>query len=294
MDRENLKVLVACETSGTVRDAFFWEGFDAWSCDILDADTPTNRHLKGDVLDVIGWDEWDLVMIGHPPCTRLCSSGNWKISGSEFYFHCSDCGTVNAEKAVKKRGGTCKCGSSDLIRTRNEISPITGIYQPKEMVEGVLSQGELQQLWDDFEQAVELFKALQAADVPMIAIENPKMATLAKQHIWGKKWEQLWKDDGQFRQTSVQPFHFADGLDSPDNYSKETYLWLKNLPALRPTGDPSLTIKTARKDIHNATPSADRWKVRSKFPAGISQAMAEQWGSAALQFKQSQTQSIAA
>ena len=293
MNKENLKVLIGCETSGTVRDAFYWAGFDAWSCDVLDADTPTNRHLRGDVREVIGWDEWDLVLIGHPPCTRLCSSGNWKISGSESYLHCKECGQVNADKAVKKRGGKCKCGSSELVRTKNQISPITGIYQPKEMVEGVLSQEELRQLWKDFEEAVQLFKTLQAADVPMIAIENPKMASLAKQYIWGKKWEQLWKDDGQFKQTSVQPFHFADSLDSPDNYSKETYLWLKNLPELKRTGDESLTIKTARKDIHNAAPSADRWKIRSKFPNGIAQAMAEQWGSHALKLKNQKMQEAA-
>jgi hypothetical protein len=70
-----MKVLVACETSGTVRDAFEWAGHDAWSCDLLPADTPTNKHLQGDVREVIGWDDWDMLVVAHPPCTRLCNSG---------------------------------------------------------------------------------------------------------------------------------------------------------------------------------------------------------------------------
>ncbi len=62
-----MKVLVACETSGTVRDAFEWAGHDAWSCDLLPADTPTNKHLQGDVREVIGWDDWDMLVVAHPP-----------------------------------------------------------------------------------------------------------------------------------------------------------------------------------------------------------------------------------
>ena len=58
-----MKVLVACETSGTVRDAFEWAGHDAWSCDLLPADTPTNKHLQGDVREVIGWDDWDMAAL---------------------------------------------------------------------------------------------------------------------------------------------------------------------------------------------------------------------------------------
>ena len=70
-----MKVLIACETSGTVRDAFDNEGHDAWSCDILPADTPTNKHIQDDVRNVLTMDDWDLLMVAHPPCTRLCNSG---------------------------------------------------------------------------------------------------------------------------------------------------------------------------------------------------------------------------
>lgn len=70
-----LKVLIGCEQSGTVRDAFLALGHDAWSCDLLPAETPTNRHIQGDVRDVMAWDDWDILAVMHPPCTRLCNSG---------------------------------------------------------------------------------------------------------------------------------------------------------------------------------------------------------------------------
>lgn len=69
-----MKVLVACEFSGIVRDAFLERGHDAWSCDILPTETNSNRHIQGDVREVLH-DGWDLLMVAHPPCTRLCNSG---------------------------------------------------------------------------------------------------------------------------------------------------------------------------------------------------------------------------
>lgn len=67
-----MRVLVACEYSGTVRDAFLALGHDALSCDLLPTDAP-GPHYQGDVRDVLG-DSWDL-MIAHPPCTHLAVSG---------------------------------------------------------------------------------------------------------------------------------------------------------------------------------------------------------------------------
>src|SRR5688500_12547499 len=69
-----MKVLVACEFSGTVRDAFLARGHDAWSCDLLPAETKSNRHIQGDVREVLTWG-WDMLIVAHPPCTRLCNSG---------------------------------------------------------------------------------------------------------------------------------------------------------------------------------------------------------------------------
>jgi len=68
-----MRVLVACEYSGTVRDAFIRAGHYSASCDLLPSESPLGDHYQCDVLDIIdhGWD----LMIAHPPCTYLCSSG---------------------------------------------------------------------------------------------------------------------------------------------------------------------------------------------------------------------------
>lgn len=67
-----MKVLIACEYSGTVRDAFLKLGHDAMSCDLLPTDAP-GPHYQGDVFDILG-QGWDL-MIAHPPCTHIAVSG---------------------------------------------------------------------------------------------------------------------------------------------------------------------------------------------------------------------------
>ena len=69
-----MRVLVACESSGTVREAFRARGHEAWSCDLLDADDGSEFHFQGDCRPIIetGWD----LIIAHPPCTALAVSGN--------------------------------------------------------------------------------------------------------------------------------------------------------------------------------------------------------------------------
>ena len=82
-----MRVLVACEFSGVVRDAFIRRGHDAVSCDLLPTESP-GPHIQGDVLDIIE-DGWDL-MVAHPPCTYLASSGlhwNKRIPGREQLTH---------------------------------------------------------------------------------------------------------------------------------------------------------------------------------------------------------------
>jgi len=74
------RVLVGCEYSGIVRNAFLELGFDAWSCDLLPAEDRSNRHIRGDIRDVLA-DGWDLLVVVHPPCTRLCRSGRRWLSG---------------------------------------------------------------------------------------------------------------------------------------------------------------------------------------------------------------------
>lgn len=70
-----LRVLVGCERSRIVADAFEALGHDAWSCDLLPSERPSNRHLRMDIREAIELGCWDLLCVMHPPCTRLCNSG---------------------------------------------------------------------------------------------------------------------------------------------------------------------------------------------------------------------------
>lgn len=81
-----MRVLVACEFSGVVRDAFILRGHDAISCDLLPTESP-GPHYQGDIRDMLS-EKWDL-MIAHPPCTYLTNAGNrwffWNGRGSRPY-----------------------------------------------------------------------------------------------------------------------------------------------------------------------------------------------------------------
>jgi site-specific DNA-cytosine methylase len=74
-----MRVLVACEYSGTVRDAFRARGHDAWSCDLLPCEADERWHVQGDALALAYDGSWDL-MVAHPPCTYLSRAGArwWK------------------------------------------------------------------------------------------------------------------------------------------------------------------------------------------------------------------------
>jgi hypothetical protein len=77
-----MKILIACEYSGRVRDAFTAKGHDVTSCDFLPTERP-GKHYEGNVYDILYQDDWEM-MIAHPDCTYLCSSGlhwNNKIEG---------------------------------------------------------------------------------------------------------------------------------------------------------------------------------------------------------------------
>ena len=77
-----MRILIACEYSGTVRDAFRARGHDAMSCDLLPTERP-GPHYQGSVVDILD-DGWDM-MIAHPPCTHLAVSGArwWKDKRAE-------------------------------------------------------------------------------------------------------------------------------------------------------------------------------------------------------------------
>jgi len=94
-----MRVLVGCETSGKVREAFRALGHDAWSLDILPADDGSEFHIQADIRNRLYWERqpWD-IGIFHPPCTRLCNSGvRWLAErdlwaemreGARLFLHC--------------------------------------------------------------------------------------------------------------------------------------------------------------------------------------------------------------
>ncbi|RWM84295.1 hypothetical protein [Mesorhizobium sp.] len=197
-----LRVLVACEFSGTVRRAFASRGHDAWSCDLLPSDDRSNKHIVGDARDLLH-EGWDLLMVAHPPCTRLCNSGVRWLS-----------------------------------------SPPPG--KTKE------------QIWQELDEAADLFSAFWNAPIERICVENPVMHSHAKARI---------KNFQPFAQ-SVQPWQFGHG-----EY-KRTCFWLKNLPPLVPTN----IVEGREQRVHMLPPGPERWRERSRFYPGIAEAMADQWG----------------
>lgn len=211
-----LRVLVGCETSGRVRRAFDAFGHDVWSCDLLPSVDGSNRHIVGDIRDLLG-DGWDLLAVMHPPCTRLCNSGvRWLTR--------------------PPRGKT------------------------------------LEQMWADLDEGAALFSDCWNAPIERIAVENPVMHRHAKERI---------RNDQAPTQT-VQPWWFGEPA------LKATSFYLKGLPKLIATDKltPPAAGTVERNQwarVHRASPSADRWKLRSETYQGIADAMAAQWGAYALE-----------
>jgi hypothetical protein len=198
-----MRVLVACEYSATVRDAFRARGFDAWSCDLLPTEGDPRWHIQGDALNIIDRQQWDL-LIAHPPCTYMTNSG-------VCHLH------------------------TDPTR------------------------------WTKLDDAATFFRALWAAPVKAVAIENPVMHKYAKERIGGMRQAQ-----------TIQPYQFGH------MEQKATCLWLRGLPKLKPTSDLRDATRALpdneRQRLHYLPPSADRWKLRSTTFQGIADAMADQWG----------------
>ncbi len=143
-----MKVLIGCETSGIVREAFRERGYDAWSCDILPADAPTNRHIQGDIRDVMNGSEWDLLTVMHPPCTRLCNSG------------------------VRWLNEPPKNPPRDSSPAEIEAWP------------NLNREERLAIVWLHLEQGAKLFSDLwNVPHIPLIALENPVMNPHAMQRI---------------------------------------------------------------------------------------------------------------
>lgn len=146
-DRSEVRVLVGCEYSGVVRNAFLKAGFDAWSCDLLAAEDGSNRHIRGDVRSVLN-DGWDLLAVMHPPCTRLCNSGvRWLMEPP-----------------------------GRLLRDDYTAAEI-------EAYRHMNREERLEFMWLKLDEGAALFSDLWNAPIRCIAVENPVMHKHAKARI---------------------------------------------------------------------------------------------------------------
>lgn len=141
-----MKILIGCETSGVVRRAFDALGHDVWSCDLLPSEDGSNRHIVGDIRDLLG-DGWDLLAVMHPPCTRLCNSG------------------------VRWLNEPPKNPPSDATPTEKSDWPTLS------------RDGRLQIMWRLLDEGAALFSDCWNAPIPRIAVENPVMHRHAKERI---------------------------------------------------------------------------------------------------------------
>lgn len=141
------RVLIGCEFRQTTMSAFMDAGFDTYSCDILPCEGPyPDRHFQCDVQDVLTM-EWDLIILAHPPCTRLCNSG------------------------VRWLDGPPKNPPADSTPEQAAAWP-TLDHESKKSI-----------MWQHLEQGAELFGLFLNADCPYICIENPVMHKHAKARI---------------------------------------------------------------------------------------------------------------
>lgn len=95
-----MQVLIGCETSGTIRDAFIAKGHDAMSCDLLPTEKP-GPHYQGDVLDILG-EQWDLLIV-HPDCTYLTASAAWAYGDGPYHQKVKPTTLVGAARREARR-----------------------------------------------------------------------------------------------------------------------------------------------------------------------------------------------
>jgi hypothetical protein len=142
-----VKILVGCESSGTVRRAFAALGHDVWSVDLEPAQDKTNRHIIGDVRDHLN-EGWDMLAVMHPPCTRLCNSGVRWLS----------------EPPTKLDASTYPLAIVIAYRTWSRAE-------------------RLAFMWDELDKGADLFSKCWNAPIERIALENPIMHGHAKARI---------------------------------------------------------------------------------------------------------------
>lgn len=262
-----MRVLVACEYSGIVREAFRAAGHDAWSCDLLPADDASPFHYKGDVLDLLdGYRPVRFQAECDPGGDGWCIAANCD-PGSCMCIGPTQDGIEYTERSGVLMGRDVQHPAWDLMIAHPPCTYLTiaaewaygdGPYHQK--VNPMTLVGAARR--KAREEALEFVATLANAPIARIAIENP-VGVLSSR----------WRKPDQ----TIQPWQF--GHDA----SKATCLWLKGLPPLVPT-DVLPGGRTARRANQTASgqnklsPSKDRWKIRSATYPGIAAAMANQWG----------------
>lgn len=255
-----MRVLIACEYSGRVRDAFLALRHDALSCDLLPTDS-YGPHYQGDVTHLLdGWKPVSFAgdMIECDECDELfCPEHNQHYSECKCYGPHSD-----DELEYKEIGDTLFARPIDNPHWDLLVAHPPCTYLSVSGMHWTTRGLRDPKLTED---ALAFVQLLMNAPINQIAIENP--ISVISSRI--RKPDQV-----------IQPWQF--GHDA----SKKTCLWLKNLPPLKPTEIIEPRIINGKKRWGNQTdsgqnklgPSDDRWKIRSETYPGIAQAIAEQWG----------------
>lgn len=251
-----MRVLVACEYSGRVRDAFKARGFHAVSCDLLPTDNP-GLHYQGDVTPLLGG--WEPVQF-----TADCDpdGDGWCRTTDKDPCECECLGPTQDEVEYREINGVLMARPIDRPHWDLMIAHPPCTYLSVSGMHWTTRGLRDPQLTED---ALAFVRLLLDAPIPRIALENPVSVISSR----------IRKPD-----QTVQPWQF--GHDA----SKATCLWLKNLPLLTPTSIVEPRIVNGKKRWANQTdsgqnrlgPKDDRWKIRSTTYAGIADAMAEQWG----------------
>ncbi len=238
-----MRVLVACEYSGTVRDAFRALGHEAISCDLLPTDKP-GPHYAGDVRDLVKPGTFDL-MVAFPPCTYLCSSGlhwNKRRPGRAAQ-------TEEALDFVRLLMGA----DIPRIAIENPVGCISSrIRKPDQIIQPYHfghPESKTTCLWL---KGLPLLKATKILEPEYL--KNPDGTD--------------YRDGGGSR---YSPTHYFTGRGQTDDGQ------LSLIPDAR-AEQKARWANQAPSGQNKLGPSADRWKIRSKTYQGIADAMASQWG----------------
>jgi hypothetical protein len=248
-----MRVLVACEFSGAVRDAFAACGHYARSVDLL----PTEA-LTQDVQYRGAFGCWQ-----HPTYTPGCDDCEYDEPWCHLHgMHAYECPCLGPTEDEAEYADDCEHGARHLAGDLFSVEDISSydlvIAHPpctRLTNSGVRWLNE-RNLWAELDEAAAFFRRILALPVPRLCVENPIPHKYALERI-GENYAQI-----------IQPWQFGHGE------TKATCLWLRNLPPLRPTN----IVAGREAKVHRAPPGPDRWKIRSRTYAGIAQAMAEQWG----------------